>query len=60
MLKSVAFPVNGFLERANNPGRIRDKFIFRQWKSKIDILQDISTLLLRCDQCRMHMLSNRL
>ena len=60
VLTSVACPVEGCPERAHNLGRLRDKFMYRHWKSKIEILQEVLTPLPQCDQCRMHIPMARL
>ena len=46
--------MDGYPEREKNPGRLRGNFMYRHWKSKIIIIQDIPTPLPRCNQCGMH------
>ena len=54
-MKSVARPVGGCPETVHKPGILREKFMYRHWKSKIEILQKILTPLLRCNQYMIHM-----
>ena len=60
ILKSVECPEKGSPTKAKTPGRLRENFMFRHWKSKVAILQEVPELLQRCDQCRMHMQGARL
>ena len=39
VLKLVVCPVDGFPERAHNPGRLREHFMYRHWKLNMEILQ---------------------
>ena len=45
VLKSVVFPVYECPERANNPGRLREHFMYWHWKSKVEILQEVPETL---------------
>ena len=54
VLKLVVFLVDVFLERVNNPVRLMEQFIYRNWKSKVAVLQEGQELLPRCDHCGMH------
>ena len=40
ILKLVDCPVEGCPAKAKTPGRLREHFIFRHWKLKVDILQE--------------------
>ena len=53
-------PVEGFMERANTPGRIWEHFMYRHLKARVEILQEGLAPLPRCDQCRMHMRAAKL
>ena len=55
VLKLVACPEDGFLERANNSGRLRENFMYQNWKSNVVIIQEGTELLPRCDHCRIDM-----
>ena len=48
-------PLEVCTARANNPGRIREPFLYQHWKLKVEILQEGPETLPRCDQCGMHM-----
>ena len=48
-------PVQG-----KKPGRLRENFMFWNWKLKVNILQEVPEQLTRCDKCRMHMEATRL
>ena len=52
--------VEGFPASANNPGRVREHFLYLHWKSKVEILQEGLEPLPRCDQCGMHMRAARM
>ena len=39
ILKLVECLVEGCLVKTNNPGRLRDHFMYQHWKSKVVILQ---------------------
>ena len=60
VLKSVECPVYGCLSMANNLGRLRENFMYRNWKAKIVILQEGPAPLLWCDHCGMHITAVRL
>ena len=55
VLKLVACTVDGFLERANCPGRRREHFMYWHWKLKVPIIQEGSEPLPRCNHCGMLM-----
>ena len=59
-LKSVACPVDGCPERAHNPVRLRENFMYWHWKAKISILQEGLAPLPQCDQYGMHMPVSRM
>ena len=40
ILKSVECPVEGCSSRANNPGRLREHFMYCHWKAKVAIVKD--------------------
>ena len=54
VLKSAACPVERFPERANNPARLREHFMYLHWKYKMDILQEGQDPLPRRDHCGIH------
>ena len=54
ILNLVDCPVDGCPYEAKNPGRLRENFMFRHWKSKMAILQEIPEPLPWCDSCGMH------
>ena len=56
----VACPVEGFLSRLYRPGSLREHYMNRYWESKISILEDNPSPLLKCTNCVMHMTSDRL
>ena len=60
ILKLVDCPVDGCPYEAKNPGRLRENFMFRHWKSKVAIFHERLEPLPHCDQCRMHMQEARL
>ena len=60
ILKSEEFPVEGCPAKAKTPGRLRENFMFRHWKSKVAIFHERLEPLPHCDQCRMHMQEARL
>ena len=49
----------GGLAKAHKPGYIREHFVYRNWKAKIAILQEVPTPLPGCDNCGMHMLEDK-
>ena len=55
ILKLVECPVEGRPERAKPPGRLRDNFMYRHWKSKVSIMQEGTEPLPQCYKCGMHM-----
>ena len=57
ILKLVECLVEGCTARANVPGILSGDFMYRQWKSKVAIIQEGPELLLWCDQCGMHILA---
>ena len=59
ILKSVGFPVDRCPSRANNLEILRENFMYRHWKSNVDIKQEVPELLLKCDQCGMHLPADR-
>ena len=40
VLKLVVFPIDRSLASANNPGRLREQFMYRHWKAKVEIIQE--------------------
>ena len=60
VMKSVDCPVYGCPERAHIPGRLRDNFMYRNWKSNIVILQEGLAPIPRCAHCGIHMSEARL
>ena len=60
VLKSVIFPVDGFPERENNPGSLKEQFIYRHWKLEVAILQEGPEPLHRCDHCGINIPAARL
>ena len=60
ILNLVDSPVEGCPAKAKTPGRLRENFMFRHWKSKVNILQEGPEPLPRCDQCGIHMQAARL
>ena len=55
ILNSVDCPVEGCPAKAKTPGRLRDHFMFCNWKPKVAIFQEEPEPLPRWDQCGMHM-----
>ena len=55
ILKSVECPVEVCPARAKTLGRLRENFMYRHWKSKVDIIKEGPEPLPQCDQCGMHM-----
>ena len=55
VLKLVVRLLYGCPERDNNPGRIRENFMYRHWKLKVVILQKEPEPLKRCNHRGMHM-----
>ena len=39
VLKLVTCPVDGCLARTNNPGRLRENFMYQNWKFKAAIIK---------------------
>ena len=60
ILKSVDCPVEGCPAKAKTPGRLREHFMFRHWKSKVAIFQEGPEPLPRYYQCKIHMQAARL
>ena len=60
ILKSVDCPVEGYLAKANPPGRLREHVMLFHWKLKVAILQEGPETLTCCDLCGMHMQAARL
>ena len=54
VLKSLAFPLAGCLERAEEPRRLREHFMYRQCKLRLEIIQEGTEPLPRCDHCEIH------
>ena len=54
VMKSVVCPLYGYPAREKNPGRLRENFMYRHWKSKVNILQEGKEPLPGCDNCGMH------
>ena len=46
--------MEGCTDRSKPPGILRENFMFRYWKSKVAILQEVPEPFLRCDQYGMH------
>ena len=55
ILKLVECLVEGCTARANVPGILSGDFMYRQWKSKVAIIQEGPEPLPQCDQCGMNM-----
>ena len=60
VLKLVACPVDRCSERAQNPGRLREHFMYRNWKAEVAILQEAPAPLLWCGHWGMHTLAAQL
>ena len=60
VLKLVVYTEDGCLSRENNPGRLREHFIYRHWKSKLVIIQEGPEPFPRFHHCGMHMPAVRL
>ena len=43
-----------------NLGRLMEHFIYRHWKSKVEIIKEEKKPLPRCNHCGMHMTVDRL
>ena len=54
VLKLVEYLVEGLLERAHKPIRILKHFMYRHWKAKVYIPQEVPTPLPRCTECGIH------
>ena len=52
--------MEGCPERANNPGRLHEHFLYRHWKMKVEIVQEGPKPLPRCDQYGMHINAARI
>ena len=52
--------MEGCPANAKKPVRLREHFMFRHWKSKVAILQEVPETLPRCDQCGMNIQETRL
>ena len=55
LLKLVVCPVYGCPVRVINPGRLREHFMYRHWKSKVAILQELPVPLSQCNNYGIHM-----
>ena len=55
VLKSVACLLDRCPARAHNKVRLREIFIYRYWKAKIDILKEVSEPLPQWDHWGMNM-----
>ena len=60
ILTLVEFLVEGCPSRAPKPVRLHENFMYRHWKSKISILQEGTSPLTRCTNCRIHIIEARL
>ena len=60
ILKLAGCPVEVFPVRANNPGRLRENFMYQHWKLKVAIVYEGMEPLPRCEQCGMHTPADRL
>ena len=60
ILKLVDFLVGKCPAKAKKPGRLRVHFMFRHWKLEVAIFQEGTEPLPRCDQCGMHMQTDRI
>ena len=60
VLELVAYLVDGCPERVNNPGRLREHFMYLHWKSKVVIIQEVPELLPQCNHCGIHMAAAQL
>ena len=60
VLKSVECPVYECLSMENNLGRLRENFMYLNWKAKIVILQEFPAPLPWCDHCGIHIPAVRL
>ena len=50
ILKLVGCLVERYTAKANNPGRLRQNFMYRNWKLRVTIAQEVLEPLPRCDQ----------
>ena len=57
VLKLVVCLIDGCPERAQNPVRLRDHFMHRNWKPQIAILQERMTPILQSNLCGIHILA---
>ena len=60
VLKMMRCPVTGFLSVVHSAGRLREHFMYRQFFSRIVVVQEGKEPLPRCDLCNMHMSVGRL
>ena len=60
VLQSVRCPVPGFPAVCHSAGRLREHFMFRHFRSRIAVVQEVREPLPRCDMCGMHMPAGRL
>ena len=60
VLKSVACLVDGCPERAHNPDRLRDNFMYPHWKAKVVILHEGPEPLPQCGHCGMYIMAGGL
>ena len=54
ILKFVECLIEGYLVRANTKGILSEHFMYRNWKSKVAIMQEELEPLPWCDQYGMH------
>ena len=59
-LKSVDFLLEGCPSRANTSEILREHFMYRHWKVKVAVVQEVPAPLPWCDQCEMHIPASRL
>ena len=55
VLKTVYFPVQGCPEVAHSAGILRDYFVYQNFWSKVEVLQEGKEPLPRCDMFGIHM-----
>ena len=55
VLKTVDFPVQGCPEVAHSARRLRDYFVYQNFWSKVEVLQEGKEPLPRCDMFGIHM-----
>ena len=56
-IQEVRCLVPGCLAVAHSAGRLRKHFMFRYFRSKVEVVQEGKELLPRCDLCGTHMAS---